>query len=215
MLTIIAGEKSGFELKSPENIRPILARIKKSVFDIIKTKISQSIFLDLFAGSGSVGLEALSRGAKSVVFVEKEKQCVSVLYENINFLQYIEKGFVINADILKDLFWIDKVRKYLENNNSTGFDIIFVGAPYVEKTRMKYEEWKMAEGQTHEHKSVKKKHLLNLCSPTIKLVYNSEIMKKDGIMIVQRSIKENLDFYKYRCIRTEKYGDTIVDFLLY
>ncbi|MFQ3675094.1 MAG: RsmD family RNA methyltransferase [Endomicrobiia bacterium] len=214
MLKIIAGEKSGFELKSPENIRPILARIKKSVFDIIRARISQSIFLDLFAGSGSVGLEALSRGAKSVVFVEKEKRCISVLYENINFLQYREKSFVINADVLKDLFWIDKVRKYLTKSDTTGFDIIFVGAPYVGKVTNYKFGIKDLEHKFYNFKS-KDKVLLNLCSPTVKLIYNSEIMKKDGIMIVQRSIKENLDFYKYKCIRTEKYGDTIVDFLSY
>lgn len=212
MLTIIGGEKCGFELKSPENIRPILARIKKSVFDIIKTKIPQSIFLDLFAGSGSVGLEALSRGAKSAVFVEKEKRCVSVLYENINLLQYREKSFVINADILKDLFWIDKVRKYLENNNSTGFDMIFIGAPYIGQITNYKLKIKNLKFKNYILKS-KYNVLLNICSPTIKLVYNSEIIKKDTILIVQRSIKENIDFYKFKCIRTEKYGDTIVDFL--
>jgi 16S rRNA (guanine966-N2)-methyltransferase len=214
MLKIIGGEKSGFELKSPKHIRPILARIKKSIFDIIKTKVVQSTFLDLFAGSGSVGLEALSRGAKNVVFVEKDKHCVSILYENINFLQYNQKSFVITADVLKDLFWIDKVRKYFYQNNLAGFDIIFIGAPYVSKIVSQNLEFKNGEYKIETY-NLKLKKMLNLSSPTIKLVYNSEILKKDGVLIVQHSVREKIEFYKYKCFRTEKYGDTMVTFLSY
>jgi len=212
MLTIIAGEKSGFQLKSPENIRPILARIKKSIFDIIKLKISGATFLDLFAGSGSIGLEALSRGANRCVFVEKENLCISVLYENINFLQYKDKSYVIQADILKDLFWIDKIRKYLETNNLSGFDIIFIGAPYfVKNVKHKFKTTKINSEDLN--LSYRNKKLSNMCSTTIKLVYNSEILNKDGLVIVQHSIKEDVNFYKFKVLRNEKYGDTIVDFL--
>lgn len=199
MIRIIGGEKSGFVIKSPQKIRPILARIKKSVFDIIKLRIVDSLFLDLYAGSGAVGLESLSRGAKFCFFVEKNSKCVSTLYENIKHLQYEEKSFVVRADILKDLFWIDKARKVVSRYDKKNFDIIFIGAPYFEKV--------------FDENFSQKRKLLNLCSDTVKLIYNSELLRKEGLLIVQHSIKESVDFYNFKHLKTEEYSDTIVDFL--
>ncbi len=212
MLKIISGEKSGFEISSAENIRPILARIKKSVFDIITPKLNNALFLDLFAGSGAVGLESLSRGTKKVVFVEKDSRSVSFIYKNINKLGYNDRSYIIKADILKDLFWIDKVRKFFDKNGDVGFDIIFIGAPYVADVSNYKFKVKSFQYDTYNPKT-KNKVLLNFSSPTLKLVYNSEILKKDGILILQHSIKEKVNFYNYKIWRTEKYGDTIVDFL--
>ncbi|MCX7940424.1 MAG: RsmD family RNA methyltransferase, partial [Endomicrobia bacterium] len=83
MIKIISGEFKGRLLKAPKNARPILAQIKKSVFDILTPYLKDCLFLDLYAGSGAVGIEALSRGAKFCVFVEKEKSSLRVLSENI------------------------------------------------------------------------------------------------------------------------------------
>jgi len=121
-IRIIAGEAKGRKLKSlpPEKTRPLLARIKKSLFDIIGAKIKGCVFLDLYAGTGSVGIEALSRGAKEVVFIEKESQAVKVIKENLRGLNLSRnfKARLIQHDIRSGL------------PRDTRFDFIFVAPPY-------------------------------------------------------------------------------------
>lgn len=254
MLKILAGEKKGYTISSPPNIRPILAQIKKSVFDIIKNRVEDSVFLDLYAGSGSVGLEALSRGSKFCVFVEKERYCAKYLSKNIQALGYgadtetqcsqcfsptktqsrtsalankssvmFGKSYVIIANILKDLFWIDKTRKILQQLHSSFsilrplFDIIFVGAPYMEKFRSQRSDIRGQKdySQIDFHLSSRTFRPLFLSSPTIKLIYDSELLDKSGLLIIQHSIKEPVDLHKFVLFRQEKYGDTIVSFLKY
>ncbi|MDR0401865.1 MAG: 16S rRNA (guanine(966)-N(2))-methyltransferase RsmD [Endomicrobium sp.] len=125
-LKIISGIARGRALKTlPMNdlsIRPMLYRVKKSVFDIIKLKILHSVFIDLFAGVGSVGIEAISRGAKTVVFVELSKISLSLIRYNVNKLNFNDKSKIIRCDIVKN-FSILKGK----------YDIIFVAPPYRDK----------------------------------------------------------------------------------
>lgn len=204
MLKIIGGEKKGRLIYSPKDIRPILSRIKKSLFDIIKSEILNAIILDLYAGSGAVGLEMLSRGAQYCIFVEKDRYCSKIIGQNIKLLNYENRCYVIVADVLKDLFWVEKTRRILssltrKNDTEIGFDIIFIGAPYVKKIINTSDE--------------KKNVLTNFSSPTIKLLYYSNLLKNNKILIVQHSIKENVDYYKFTLFRQEKYGDTVLTFL--
>src|SRR3989344_350062 len=74
--------------------RPILARIKKSLFDILKTRIEGARFLDLFAGSGSVGMEALSRGAGKVVFVDANAYCAKWIEKTLSKIQGRDEGLL-------------------------------------------------------------------------------------------------------------------------
>ncbi|MDR0985123.1 MAG: 16S rRNA (guanine(966)-N(2))-methyltransferase RsmD [Endomicrobium sp.] len=124
-LKVIAGIMKGKSLKTPSKkyylIRPMLNNIKKSVFDIIKEKIKNSIFLDLFAGIGSVGLEAVSRGAKRVIFVEINAFHIAIIRENIKILNCKNKTKVIKHDLTKKTYILQRYGKY---------DIIFIGAPY-------------------------------------------------------------------------------------
>ena len=84
-MRIIAGEKKGAKLKAPRGLatRPLLARIKKSLFSILEPGLKGARFLDLFAGSGSVGLEALSRGAEGCVFVDNKPVCIRIIKTNL------------------------------------------------------------------------------------------------------------------------------------
>ena len=195
MIKIISGEFKGRFLKSPKNIRPILAQIKKSVFDILTPYLKDCLFLDLYAGSGAVGLEALSRGAKYCVFVEKEKSSLRILSQNIISLNCQNMCYVIKADILKDLYWVEKSKKILcRNFNRENFDIIFIGAPYVEKKEGSFV-------------------LTNYSSPTIDIISNSDILSSEGILVVQHSKKEVIQqTNKLICFRQQYYGDTIVSF---
>src|SRR3954470_2966259 len=89
MLKILAGSAKGRSLQTPDNprlVRPILGRIKKSLFDILTPRLPRSRFLDLYAGTGAVGLEALSRGATQATFVERDALCLKFLQANITHL---------------------------------------------------------------------------------------------------------------------------------
>ncbi|MFA7073597.1 MAG: 16S rRNA (guanine(966)-N(2))-methyltransferase RsmD [Endomicrobiaceae bacterium] len=123
MLKIIGGTARGRQLKTlPKedvSIRPMLGMMKKSVFDIITPKLTGSLFLDLYAGVGSVGIEALSRGAERVVFAEISEKSISLVKYNLNMLNFENKAEIIKCDVLKGF------RKFQNK-----YDIIFLGPPY-------------------------------------------------------------------------------------
>ncbi len=127
-LRIMAGEARGRLIKTPPgsdlSVRPILVRIKKSLFDILQPKLSGSLFLDLYAGTGAVGLEAISRGAKKVVFVESEQSSIDLIRKNIAQFGWESKSEVVNADIRRGLGFL----RYK-------FDLIFLGPPYKDREK--------------------------------------------------------------------------------
>ena len=84
-MRIIAGEKRGTKLYTLEglNTRPTLDRVKESLFNIIQSEIRDGIFLDIFAGSGAIGLEAVSRGAKKAILCDNNKQAIQIIKKNI------------------------------------------------------------------------------------------------------------------------------------
>jgi len=117
-LRIISGKYKGKNLKgfSIDGTRPTMDRVKESLFGIIQNKLINSNCLDLFSGSGSLGLEALSNGANSCVFVDKNKEVIDILKSN---LLNIENTIIIKKDY----------ESYLKECN-TKFDIIFLDPPY-------------------------------------------------------------------------------------
>jgi len=129
-LKVIAGTAGGRKIKTLSrnnlSIRPMLGRMKKSVFDIIKSKVPCSVFIDLFAGVGSVGIEALSRGAKKVVFAELNNISLSLIKHNVDILGFSDRTKIVKCDIVKNFGVLqDK------------YDIIFMAPPYKnEKKRM-------------------------------------------------------------------------------
>jgi len=101
VMRIIAGESKGKKLKVPKGIRPTQDKVRESIFNILGGKIVDAIVLDIFAGSGSFGLEAISRGARKVIFVEINPKVIKILKENIDMLGYREKTQVIQIDAIK------------------------------------------------------------------------------------------------------------------
>ena len=123
MLKVLGGSERGRILKTlPQDdlsIRPMLGRMKKSIFDIIQFRVKDAYFLDLFAGVGSVGIEALSRGAKKCVFAELSKTSLDLIKHNVNTLGYNDRAKIVRCDIIKDFELLrDK------------YDIVFMGPPY-------------------------------------------------------------------------------------
>jgi 16S rRNA (guanine(966)-N(2))-methyltransferase RsmD len=120
-IRVISGSARGRKLKLvPGDItRPITDRVKESLFNIIQPDIPKSVFLDLFAGTGSVGIEALSRGAAYVRFVDKNRTAINTLKENLEIT-----SLTANADILQvDAFSL------LRRNPDKQFDYVYVAPP--------------------------------------------------------------------------------------
>ncbi len=127
MMKILSGSARGRRIKTlPKDplVRPILARIKKSVFDILRFRMKGSRFLDLYAGTGAVGLEALSEGAASAVFVEQDPKCVKLIHENIDHFKFNEQAEVFRLNATQDLSPLPKP-----------FDLIFMGPPYIDAAK--------------------------------------------------------------------------------
>ncbi len=119
-MRIIAGKHRGRVLKEfkGRDIRPTSDRCKEALFNIFQADIAGSRFLDLFSGTGNMGIEAISRGASEVVFVDNSKESLSLIKANLEMVK--EKGVVIDLDALSFVKSTDKT-----------FDIIFLDPPYA------------------------------------------------------------------------------------
>ena len=127
-MRITGGEFGGRNLKVPKSdaIRPTQDRVREALFNIIQFEVAGCEFLDLFAGSGAVGLEALSRGAKSVTFVERERRHLAVLKENVNLLVSAgPRGRGRYDAVAADVY------RWVERYVGPGFTIGFADPPYA------------------------------------------------------------------------------------
>jgi 16S rRNA (guanine(966)-N(2))-methyltransferase RsmD len=123
-MRVIAGSVGGCILKTRKGLktRPTSDIVKESLFNVLAEKIIGSRFLDIFAGNGGVGIEALSRGALLSVFVEKNKQCVKIIKDNLALTGFSEKGLIIPREAGLALEEIAKRGEI--------FDLIFLDPPY-------------------------------------------------------------------------------------
>lgn len=123
-MRVISGKARGTKLNTIDEIstRPTLDRVKESLFNIIQNDIIDKNVLDLFAGSGALGIEALSRGAKYAVFCDINKDATTIINENLNKTKLITKSTVYNMPYQK------AIEKILISK--TKFDIIFLDPPY-------------------------------------------------------------------------------------
>lgn len=121
-MRVIAGRARSLKLKTPEgsNTRPTTDRIKETLFNMIQTKIPGSIFIDLFAGSGGIGIEALSRGAAHAYFVENGKEAISCIQDNLAFTKFTNDATLLKQEVISALSMIHEKEA----------DIIFMDPPY-------------------------------------------------------------------------------------
>lgn len=127
-MKIIGGLYKGRNFYRPAGIRPTQDVTREALFDILGQDMEGVFFLDLFAGSGAVGMEALSRGAQKVLFVEKDSKCVAVIQENIGLLA-MERGR--ESGVPYEILQADSFAavKLLVRQNKQ-FDIVFIDPPY-------------------------------------------------------------------------------------
>jgi len=124
MIRVIAGRFKGRKLKMVPSplVRPLPAKLREALFNIIQNRVMDKFFLDGFAGTGSVGIEALSRGASRVVFIEELPLAARIIQANLVKCQAEEFGLVINKEFNRAV--IDLAKKGVK------FDLIFLDPPY-------------------------------------------------------------------------------------
>ena len=124
-IRVIAGTAKGRQLKlvPGDSTRPVMDRVKQAVFNIIGGGIVGSTFLDLFGGTGSVGIEALSRGAAQVMFIDSDKFAVKTIKENLDTVGFTEQSRVLRGDALE----------HLKSKPLTSFDFIYVAPPQYQE----------------------------------------------------------------------------------
>ena len=122
-MRVITGSARGMALKAPKGMdtRPTMDQVKEGIFSAIQFEVEGRRVLDLFAGSGQMGIEALSRGAKSAVFVDSRDDACKVVRENLAKTRLDGLGKVVRSDYLS----------YLHSCRET-FDLIFLDPPYAE-----------------------------------------------------------------------------------
>jgi 16S rRNA (guanine(966)-N(2))-methyltransferase RsmD len=121
---VIAGSAKGIRLRAPgHGTRPLADRVKQTLFAILEPDLDGARFLDLFAGSGAAGIEALSRGAAAATFVEKDPGVAGVIGDNLRAAALADRATVIRVDALR---WLDG------GPFGAPFDLVLVDPPYAE-----------------------------------------------------------------------------------
>lgn len=124
-MRIIAGEYKGRNLKSPPSmqVRPTSDRLRETLFNVIAPQIEGARFLDLCAGSGAVGIEALSRGAEHVTFVDRSRRSCQLIESNVALCRIPEEQYVIYQTTAEE---------FLRDASAESWDIVFFDPPYKE-----------------------------------------------------------------------------------
>jgi len=126
-MRIISGSARGRKLKEPvgNSIRPTSSKVKEAIFSIVQFDIEGRRVLDLFAGCGQIGIEALSRGAGSAVFVDSSQDAVKLIRENLKVCGFSDKSAVYARDAVRSL------------ENDEKYDLIFIDPPYESELQEK------------------------------------------------------------------------------
>lgn len=125
-MRVISGSARGLKLNTPgdDRVRPTTDRVKESMFNIVQDWVYDSQVLDLFAGSGALGIEALSRGASQAVFCDNSLDSIKIIKSNIEKARVADRSQIVNGDFKRCL-------RDMEAKNQS-FDMIFVDPPYYE-----------------------------------------------------------------------------------
>ncbi len=120
-IRVIAGSAKGRQLKlvPGDSTRPVMDRVKEALFSIIGRDILDSVFLDLFAGTGSVGIEALSRGARKAVLIDLEPKAIQTIQENLKLTRLMEKAVVRRGDAFA----------VLSGKPDAAYDFVYIAPP--------------------------------------------------------------------------------------
>ncbi len=179
MIRVISGTAGGRRLKTPEGMgtRPTTDQTREALFNILGYDVAGTTFLDLFAGSGAVGIEALSRGALTATFVEKDRRTAGILRENLETCGFQAKSNLRTGDVMSTLRDLDA--------QGQSFDYIFMDPPYAEAN---------AKTINHEYSDV------------LQFLSDSCIAGNNCIIIVEHSYPIPQEVGSLRAYRSRRYG---------
>ncbi len=142
-MRVIAGSARSLPLKTPAGMdtRPTSDKIKETLFNVLMPDLYDASFLDLFAGSGGIGIEALSRGARYACFVEKGREAIGCIDANLRFTKFTDKAQIMKSDVMMAL-------RQLEGKGA--FDIIFMDPPYQQQLEEKVLQYLAHSSLLHE-----------------------------------------------------------------
>ena len=120
-MKVIGGKFKGRIIAMPKGIRPTSGKVREALFEILKPRMEDASFLDLYCGSGAIGIESISRGTQSVTFVDNSPGCISLLKKNIASLGILNRSSI-------DIYHMDAIRAL--SSISRHFDIVFLDPPY-------------------------------------------------------------------------------------
>ena len=187
-MRIIAGAYKGVMLKAPKglNTRPTPSRLRETLFNILQHHIEGAVFLDLFAGSGLLGFEALSRGANHVTAVDTSLASIQCIKQNAKQLGVIKNMDVLKSDVISVL------ERYARQGKQ--FDIIYADPPY--NTTVNYKQRK-----------------LFLSEVVVEMVDTHKLVKPGGLLFVEEGSELKIDEATQQSLRfdrTKKCGKAIV-----
>lgn len=121
-MRVIAGTAKSLRLKTPDgtDTRPTTDRIKETLFNMLQPYLADAVFIDLYSGSGGIGIEALSRGARHAYFVENNKNALACITANLQFTKFTDRATVLKQDVLSAL----------QSIHEKEADVIFMDPPY-------------------------------------------------------------------------------------
>ena len=187
-MRVVGGSARGANLLlvPGEGTRPILDRVKTALFDILRPRIEGMVMLDLFGGSGSVGIEALSQGAARCTFIERGHKAVATIKRNLELTGLADRAAVVHMDAFQFLKTTEQV-----------FDLIYIAPPQYK--RLWIEALQRIEGR--------------LAMPSGQ-GSESEEEREPGLAIVQIDPKEyeSVDLGAIRELRQKRYGNTLLVF---
>ena len=200
-MRITSGKYKGRIVKMPKGIRPTQGLVRKALFDILGD-IEGLSFLDLFAGSGVVGLEALSHGAKQVAFVENNSDCLKALRNNFTYL-LPTTYYLLPLDVFIAIKKLSKDKRQ--------FDIIFLDPPYYPESSYSKQRLLGIPKRYRSSRCIRDKGMSKKTLQTLSLY---DILSPNGFIIVQHFKKDNLpdSLGDLRLFRQSVYGDTLLSF---
>lgn len=165
-------------------VRPTSSRVRQAVFSALSGRVAGSCVLDLYAGTGAMGVEALSRGAAAAVFVELSSKCAGTIKENLELTGLSQRARVIRGDALRVLRQLGRQKRK--------FDIVILDPPYEAKKGMKGER--------------------SLAGKTLKALVESDILRANSLVIVEhRESGAGLEIaHGLKLVAAKKYGETAV-----
>lgn len=130
-MRVIAGSARRIQLSVPpgRNTRPTSDRIKETLFNILQDEVEDAVFLDVFSGSGGIGIEAVSRGAQKAVLIENDRNAITCIRENIRRTRFEEKVVLHQMEVMQAL-------RYLERGTDR-FNLVFMDPPYNKNWELK------------------------------------------------------------------------------